>query len=352
MKVSDVDRINDWIVRRGFEGADEVDLLRSFCEKCNAAGLPLSRSLVIMDTLHPVHEGTVFRWRNDDVVEEPIAQYGRTTDGAALAQSWQRSPFYYLLQNGGEEMRWRIGFGETADFPVVQDMQRDGHTDYVVFVHRFASGAAIGEMDGVYSGWSTRSATGFDDDHVAALRRLVPALGLAVLLGAAMGSRSLLLRWPARALTMTLQSSPIVLTLVIAAAIAHSLFTLSTTVVLGAAIAALGLANGSNAGQAIAEAMGSLRAEGVSGPGLFGQALRRAATQIVAFLINASKGTPIASFIGAPELLSSLTDITSFSSGRATTYTILLIFYTLVVMVVVWLCGRFQRYLERRQVPA
>ena len=178
---------------------------------------------------------------------------------------------------------------------------------------------------------------------------LVATFAFAVVLGAAMGARSLLLRWPARAITMALQSSPIVLTLVIASVVAHALFSLSTAMLLGAAIVALGLANGSNAGQAISEAMWSLRAEGVSGGGLFGQALRRAATQIVAFLVNASKGTPIASFIGAPELLSSLTDITSFSSGRATTYTILLVFYTVVVMGVVWLCGRFQRFLEQRQ---
>jgi polar amino acid transport system substrate-binding protein len=170
-------------------------------------------------------------------------------------------------------------------------------------------------------------------------------------LGAAMGSRSFLLRWPARLVTMALQSSPIVLTLVIAATIAHGLFALSTETVLGAAIAALGLANGSNAGQAIGEAMWSLRAEGVQG-GLFGRALSRAATQIVAFLVNAAKGTPIASFIGAPELLSSLTDITSFSSGRITTYSILLIFYTAVVMVVVWLCGKLKQALEHRQAAA
>ena len=166
-----------------------------------------------------------------------------------------------------------------------------------------------------------------------------------------MGSRSFLLRWPARLVTMALQSSPIVLTLVIAATVAHGLFALSTVTVLGAAIAALGLANGSNAGQAIGEAMWSLRAEGAQG-GLFGRALSRAATQIVAFLINAAKGTPIASFIGAPELLSSLTDITSFSSGRVTTYSILLIFYTAVVLVVVWLCGKLKQVLEHRQAAA
>jgi polar amino acid transport system substrate-binding protein len=178
---------------------------------------------------------------------------------------------------------------------------------------------------------------------------LIATLAFAVLLGAAMGSRSVLVRWPARAVTVTMQSSPIVLTLVIAAAVAHALFALSTPVILGAAIVALGLTNGANAGQAIGEAIWSLRAEG-QGTRLFGKALSRSATQIVAFLVNAAKGTPIASFIGAPELLSSLTDITSFSSGRATTYTLLLVFYTLVVMLVVFLCNRFRRLLEQRQV--
>jgi adenylate cyclase len=179
MKAGDADRISDWIIRRGLEGAEETDLLREFCEKCNAAGLPITRALVIIDTLHPVHEGTVFRWRNDDVEEKAATQYGPTTEGAA-AESWQRSPFYYLWQNGGEELRWRLGFGETADFPIVQDMKKDGHTDYIVFVHRFATGAAIGEMDGVYSGWSTRDSAGFSEANIAALRRLVPALDLAI----------------------------------------------------------------------------------------------------------------------------------------------------------------------------
>ena len=177
---------------------------------------------------------------------------------------------------------------------------------------------------------------------------LAATLAFAVVLGAMTGTRSSLLRWPARVLTVLLQSSPIVLTLVIAAAVAHGMFAYSAAVALGAAIVALGLANGANAGQAIGEAMWSLRAEGAGDVGLFGKALSRSATQIVAFLINAAKGTPIASFIGAPELLSALTDITSFSSGRVTTYSMLLVFYTAVVMLVVFLCRRLQRWLERR----
>jgi polar amino acid transport system substrate-binding protein len=183
---------------------------------------------------------------------------------------------------------------------------------------------------------------------------LVATLAFALLFGFAMGARSRLLRWPVRAVTIALQSSPILLTLVITAATMHALFPYSPVLALGAAVVALGLANGSNAGQAISEAYLTLRAEpGSAGAGsldLFSRALSRSATQIVAFLINAAKGTPIASFIGAPELLSALTDITSFSSGRATTYTLLLIFYTTVVAVVVWLCRRVQDFLEGSRV--
>lgn len=181
---------------------------------------------------------------------------------------------------------------------------------------------------------------------------LAATLGFALLLGAALGSRHRLLRWTTRALTVTMQSSPVVLTLVIGAAIAQTFFAYSSAVALCAAILALGLTNGSNAAQAIAEAMQTLRAERVPMPGnagLFSAAVSRSATQIVSFLINATKGTPIASFIGAPELLSALTDITAFASGRATTYSLLLIYYLVVVAIVVHLFGKLRAYLEQRQ---
>ena len=55
-----------------------------------------------------------------------------------------------------------------------------GYTDNIIFVRRFAEGATIGEMDCVYSSWSTRDAEGFSDADIAALRRLAPTLGLAI----------------------------------------------------------------------------------------------------------------------------------------------------------------------------
>ena len=132
---------------------------------------------------------------------------------------------------------------------------------------------------------------------------LVATFLFAVLMGALLGSRLAVLRWPARALTVVLQSSPIVLTLVIAAALSQALFAYSDAVAIGAAIVALGLTNGSNAGQAISEAMSTLRTEherlGQGSAELFKHSLGRSSAQLVSFLVNAAKGTPIAAFIAS-----------------------------------------------------
>ena len=103
--------------------------------------------------------------------------------------------------------------------------------------------------------------------------------------------------------------------------------------------------------QAIGEAAHSLRSSSTwSGgltAGLYAAAVGRSATQLLSFLVNAAKGTPIASITGAPELLSALTDITSFASGRAEIYTLVLLFYTGVVALVVWACERARRRLQQ-----
>ncbi len=175
----DIDRLTDWLIRRGLEGLSEPELLRLFCEKGIAAGLRVDRALMLIDTLHPNREGRVFRWRADGAEETPVREYGPSNQGEA-AQSWLRSPFFHLWQSGEEELRRRIGFGDVADYTVIQEMKDEGHTDYVLFVQRFAAEGTIGEMDCFYSSWSTKHPDGFSDGDIAALRRLTPALGLAV----------------------------------------------------------------------------------------------------------------------------------------------------------------------------
>jgi adenylate cyclase len=51
-----------WLTEAGLAGASEADIVTGFCDRCVAAGIPLGRAHVFIDTLHPVHEGRLFRW--------------------------------------------------------------------------------------------------------------------------------------------------------------------------------------------------------------------------------------------------------------------------------------------------
>ena len=102
--------LSEWLVQAGLAGMAETDIMNGFCDRCVAAGLPLARTQVFIDTLHPVHEGSLFRWGLGPT-ESPLVEYGRT-DADALAASgaspaemeaaerWRRSPFYTMLQTG------------------------------------------------------------------------------------------------------------------------------------------------------------------------------------------------------------------------------------------------------------
>jgi adenylate cyclase len=179
MDDSEVARTTAWLIERGLRGMAETELLQQFCERSVQAGLNLSRAAVIIDTLHPIYEGRAFRWRNDGVEESSLFEYGRTNEGEAAA-NWQQSVFYHLLITGRDELRRRIGLGEPADFHLLDQMKAEGHTDYLAFVHRFSGEGTIGEMDCVYSYWATRHQDGFRDHDLVALRRLVPAVALAI----------------------------------------------------------------------------------------------------------------------------------------------------------------------------
>lgn len=168
-----------WLVARGLAGASETELLQGFCERANAAGLPVASAVAIVDTLHPTWEGRAFLWRNDGVEEEPMIEFESTQTGEQ-AENWRNTSFYHMLETGTDEVRRRIGFGEPADFFRLTELHGEGHTDYVALLHRFEKQAVIGEMDAVYSHWSTRHPEGFSEANCGALRRLVPPLALAL----------------------------------------------------------------------------------------------------------------------------------------------------------------------------
>ena len=167
-----------WVTQAGLAGALELDLLCGFCERAVAAGLPIRRAQIVIDTLHPVHEGRVFRWRCDRAGE--VLEYGRTSESDATADKWLQSPFNHLLKTGASTLRRKLDNQGPAEFPILADLKAEGQTEYLASVQRFAGEGVIGEMDCVYSSWTSDAPAGFSDSDADTLFRLLPPLALAV----------------------------------------------------------------------------------------------------------------------------------------------------------------------------
>src|SRR5712675_2364712 len=119
-------RLMNWLVSQGLTGLPENDLIRGFCERCCAEGLPVSRGMVFIDTLHPIFEGRGFRWNDAETNESDVFEYGSTNEGEA-AEAWRSSIFYYMLENGHEELPVELANGVSPNFKFMGELAEKGH---------------------------------------------------------------------------------------------------------------------------------------------------------------------------------------------------------------------------------
>jgi adenylate cyclase len=170
--------IASWIANVGLKGASETALFEGFCGRTIEAGLPLARAIVAIDTLHPIHEGRLFRWDRDKSVST-VSEYGPSTEGEA-AQRWRTTPHYRLLEMGESLMRRRITAETRREFSLLPALWEGSITEFVAMVNRFSADGVIGEMDCFYTSWMTDREGGFSEADIAGLEWLTPFLGLAI----------------------------------------------------------------------------------------------------------------------------------------------------------------------------
>jgi adenylate cyclase len=163
-----------WITDAGLAGHSETATLEGICDRAVALGLPLARVTALIDTLHPIYEGRAFIWKRDKN-ETAISEYDRSSQNL---RRWIGSPFYYLEKNDESLLRRRLTAETEKEFPVFPELRAEGMTDYVAMVSRFAADGIVGNMDCVYSSWTTDAPAGFRDADVADIGRLMPLLAL------------------------------------------------------------------------------------------------------------------------------------------------------------------------------
>jgi ABC-type amino acid transport system permease subunit len=161
---------------------------------------------------------------------------------------------------------------------------------------------------------------------------LLATAGFALLFGRLMGLGPNALRRGIGAVVTIAQTSPLPLLLFVGYVLAGGVTHYTAVVALVVAILVIGIYNGANAGRAIHDAYQTGRARDQQS---FLSAVSVAGIQLVAFLINAAKGSPAAGIIGVPEFLNVMTDLTAYSRDRVVVYLILLVFYTGLVLAVI-----------------
>src|SRR5579859_3197797 len=124
-----------WTTEAGLRGIAEDELLRGFCERVIASGIPLARATLGIDTLHPDLAARIFYWRRDG--EQPISTDFVPSDRENSQDLWLKSPFHRLLSSGGRQLRLRVADTPPGEFPFIDDCRELGMTDYVAHVDNF-----------------------------------------------------------------------------------------------------------------------------------------------------------------------------------------------------------------------
>jgi adenylate cyclase len=164
MDIAELQKLTDWLIDGGRSAASPKNFMADTCERMVAAGLPLWRVGVFVRTLHPEIYGRNFIWKPGSEVELGTVDYH-----ILESPDFHTSPLKIVFQQG-MEVRVRIGDVRSPHFPIVEELQAEGVTDYIALPLPFIGGTVNA------SSWTTRQPGGFTEEQLTALRRIVTPL--------------------------------------------------------------------------------------------------------------------------------------------------------------------------------
>jgi adenylate cyclase len=167
-----VERAADWLMAQALTDADLEAVVRGCCERLLAAGVPIARVQLSFSMLHPLYRAVGYTWRRGQGLQ--VDAYRHTSDNAP-ADRWLKSPYYHLVKHGLDHLRRRLDTGGAAEFPIFDDLRKEGLTDYLAF----ASSFELDKGRGMLGSWSTDQRGGFTDGEIEELLRIQDALAVA-----------------------------------------------------------------------------------------------------------------------------------------------------------------------------
>jgi adenylate cyclase len=161
MNVAELQNISTWLIDGARSAPTPVALVQQVCERFLAAGVPLWRAGVFVQTLHPDVFGRSFIWRDGTEVVVNTANFDLPE-----SPEFTRNPLA-ILYASGHEVRYHLDDPESRRFPFFDDMRAEGVTDYIAIPLRFTDGSIHA------TSWSSRHPDGFTDAQLDALRAIM-----------------------------------------------------------------------------------------------------------------------------------------------------------------------------------
>jgi len=159
----DTNPIHEWLDAGAPPAQGPQEVLKHLGRRLVELGLPLYRVAVFVRTLHPNVAGRAFIWHQpQDLVEIMTAEIGITE-----TEQWRRSPVRVVFAEH-VEIRSRIeGREGPLEYPILEDLRKEGCTDFFALPMRFTNGEVHG------ASFVTQRKGGFTDAELEALRRLM-----------------------------------------------------------------------------------------------------------------------------------------------------------------------------------
>ncbi len=159
--------IVSWLLEERLNIGRTSYLLTLYCQRLREIGLPVDRATIHMPQLHPQIVARSLLWLRETggSVETGHRHGDRSQD------FYLRSPVR-IIYEGGAKVHSRIAsLNGPHEFPIIDDLHRDGYADYLMLPIAFANGR-INAIS-----FATKEEKGFDALDQASLEATLPAFG-------------------------------------------------------------------------------------------------------------------------------------------------------------------------------
>ena len=154
----------DWLMHEGRLLTDAARLIEQLAERLVAAGAPLWRLTLGLQTIHPQFRTMGILWRRGTRVEQQARPHGIEISPAYLGSPMQE------LAETGRPVRYRLDALGPGHHAVLHELAAAGGTDYYATPMRVTHGRTPGVT------FTTDRRSGFTEDDIGKFRRLLDYL--------------------------------------------------------------------------------------------------------------------------------------------------------------------------------